>query len=180
MSRIGRLPIKLSPKVTVAYAGGEVTVKGPLGTIVKPIENPHIDVKVDKGIVHVERQGDEKEIKAAHGLYRALINNMVIGVEKGFEKGLVISGVGYKAVKQGDKVVLSVGFSHTVELPQEAGIKVDVVSPTELSVKGIDKVLVGQYAANIRSVRKPEPYHGYGIRYKDEVIVRKAGKAAGK
>lgn len=180
MSRIGRLPIKLPKGVTVDFKDRVVTVKGPLGSLTQPVENKYIDVKIDQEVVHVVRASEDKEVKAAHGLYRVLINNMVEGVEKGYSKGLIISGVGYKAVKQGDKVVLSVGYSHTVDVVPPKGITLDVVSPTELLVKGIDKVMVGQFAANIKNIRKPEPYHGYGIRYKDETILRKAGKTAGK
>ncbi len=180
MSRIGRLPIKIEAGITVAIAENVVTVKGPLGELSQAIENSKIKVAVEDGFVVVTRESEAKEVKAAHGLYRALINNMIIGVSKGFSRGLMIAGVGYKAVKQGDKVVLSVGYSHTVDVVAPAGIQLEIVSPTELLVKGIDKVAVGQFAANIKSIRKPEPYHGYGIRYKDETILRKEGKTAGK
>lgn len=180
MSRIGRAPIKLGAGVTVEFANRVVTVKGPMGALTRKIENDKINVSVDNGVVHVTRVSEEKSVKAAHGLYRALIHNMVVGVEKGYSKNLVINGVGYKAVQQGDKVVLTVGYSHTVDVVPPAGLKLEVVSPTEISVKGIDKELVGQFAADIKAIRKPEPYHGYGIRYKDETILRKEGKTAGK
>lgn len=180
MSRIGRTPIAIPAGVSVEYKDTTVSVKGPLGTLSREIQNDKISVNVEGKTLHVVRDGEEKETKAAHGLYRALIFNMVHGVEKGFSKGLIISGVGYKAVAQGDKVVLSVGYSHTVDLVPPKGIKLEVVNPTELVVKGLDKEAVGQFAASIRAVRKPEPYHGYGIHYKDETILRKEGKAAGK
>ena len=160
MSRIGRAPIKLNQGISVDYAAGVVTVKGPLGTLTQKIENDKISVEVVNGEVHVKRASEAKNVKAAHGLYRALIHNMVVGVEKGYSKNLIINGVGYKAVAQGNKVVLSVGYSHTVDVIAPEGLKVEVVSPTE--------------------IRKPEPYHGYGIQYKDETILRKEGKTAGK
>ncbi len=180
MSRIGRAPIKLAAGVGVEFKDRVVTVKGPMGTLSRKIENDKINVEVSGDTVHVTRMSEEKSVKAAHGLYRALIQNMVTGVEKGYTKNLIINGVGYKALQQGEKVVLSVGYSHTVDVVPPAGIKLEVVSATEISVKGIDKELVGQFAADIKSIRKPEPYHGYGIRYKDETILRKEGKTAGK
>ncbi|MBR2479900.1 MAG: 50S ribosomal protein L6 [Clostridia bacterium] len=180
MSRIGRNPIKVPAGVTVAYANNIVTVTGPLGTLTQAIENAKINVAIEKDVVTVSRVSEAKEVKAAHGLYRALIQNMVTGVEKGYSKNLIISGVGWKAVAQGNKVVLSLGFSHTIDVVAPEGIKIEVVNPTELCIKGIDKVKVGQVAADIKALRKPEPYHGYGIRYKDEVILRKEGKTAGK
>lgn len=179
MSRIGRLPIKLEG-VKVDFKDRVFTVTGPLGTLTQVIENPKINVSIDGAVLHVTRASEEKEVKAAHGLYRALIFNMVTGVTKGYSKNLVIAGVGYKAVAQPGKIVLSLGLSHTVDVVAPEGIKIDVISPTELSVKGIDKEAVGQVAANIKSLRKPEPYHGYGIHYKDETIIRKEGKTAGK
>jgi len=180
MSRIGRTPIAIPKSITVDINGSVVTVKGPLGTLSREIQNQNVSVNLDEATLHVVRQNEQKETKAAHGLYRALINNMVVGVEKGYSKTLLISGVGYKAVAQGEKVVLSVGYSHTVDLVPPKGIKLTVVSPTEVNVSGIDKEAVGQFAAAVKAIRKPEPYHGYGIRYKDETILRKEGKAAGK
>ncbi len=180
MSRIGRAPIKLGAGVSVEFKDRVVTVKGPLGTLSRKIENDKINLTIEGDVVHVTRSSEEKAVKAAHGLYRALIYNMVVGVEKGYAKNLIINGVGYKAVQQGNKVVLTVGYSHTVDVVPPEGVKLEVVSPTEVSVKGIDKELVGQFAADIKSIRKPEPYHGYGIRYKDETILRKEGKTAGK
>ena len=180
MSRIGRNPIKVPAGVEVKFDNRIVTVKGALGTLSQAIENSKINVTIEGDVVTVSRVSEAKEVKAAHGLYRALIQNMVNGVSKGYSKNLIISGVGWKAVAQGDKVVLSIGFSHTVDVVAPEGIKIEVVNPTELCIKGIDKVKVGQVAADIKALRKPEPYHGYGIRYKDEVILRKEGKTAGK
>ena len=142
--------------------------------------NSIITVNVDGGEVKVTRPNDDKAVKAMHGLYRTLIFNMVEGVSKGFEKSLILNGVGYKAAKQGKKLVLNVGYSHPVEIEEVTGITYECPSATEVVVKGIDKELVGQMAANIRKVRNPDPYHVYGIRYKDEVIVRKEGKTGKK
>lgn len=180
MSRIGRLPIKIADGVNVTIADGVVTVSGKLGTLTQEISNKNIEVAVKDGHVEVTRKNEEKTTKAAHGLYRALIANMVEGVSKGFEKSLVIAGVGYKAQLTGKDLVLNVGYSHPVNVAAPEGITFACPSITEISVKGIDKVLVGQTAANIKAIRKPEPYHGYGIRYKDETILRKEGKTAGK
>ncbi|MDR2267683.1 MAG: 50S ribosomal protein L6 [Christensenellaceae bacterium] len=180
MSRIGRLPIKLNAGIAADFKDRVVTVKGPQGVLSQEIANDKISISIEGDELKVVRSSESKEAKAAHGLYRALIYNMTVGVEKGYSKSLMIAGVGYKAVNQGGKVTLSVGYSHTVDLTPPDDIKVEVVTPTELVVKGIDKVKVGQYAADIKAIRKPEPYHGYGIRYKDETILRKAGKKAGK
>ena len=180
MSRIGRLPVVIPAGVEVSVSPENiVTVKGAKGTLNLKV-NSIITVKVEGGQVHVTRPNDEKSVKAMHGLYRKLIANMVEGVSKGFEKALVLNGVGYKAVKQGKKLVLSVGYSHPVEIEEIPGITYECPSITEVVVKGIDKELVGQMAANIRKVRNPDPYHVYGIRYKDEVIVRKEGKTGKK
>lgn len=180
MSRIGRLPIEVKDKVKVEFKDGVVTVTGPLGTLSQEIANDKIQVKIEDNKVVLERLSEAKPVKAAHGLYRSLINNMVIGVTQGYQKNLIISGVGFKATKQGEIVVLNIGFSHAIEVVPPTGVTIDIVSPTELAVKGIDKVVVGQVAANIKAYRKPDPYHGYGIRYKDETILRKEGKTAGK
>ena len=180
MSRIGRLPVAIPVGVEVSVSPENiVTVKGAKGTLTLKV-NSIITVKVEGAEVHVTRPNDEKSVKAMHGLYRKLIANMVEGVSKGFEKSLVLNGVGYKAVKQGKKLVLSVGYSHPVEIEEIPGITYECPSITEVVVKGIDKELVGQMAANIRKVRNPDPYHVYGIRYKDEVIVRKEGKTGKK
>ena len=179
MSRIGRMPVALPAGVTVEVKDGKMVVKGPKGTLEQDID-ARIALSVENGHAVLTRANDSKELKAKHGLYRALLHNMVTGVTAGYTKGLVINGVGYKVAKQGSKIVLNIGFSHPVEFPETDGIKLDCPTQTENTVSGIDKVKVGQIAANIRSLREPEPYHGYGIRYKDEVIERKEGKTAGK
>ena len=179
MSRIGRMPVALPAGVTVEVKDGKMVVKGPNGTLEQDID-ARIALSVENGHAVLTRANDSKELKAKHGLYRALLHNMVTGVTAGYTKGLVINGVGYKVAKQGNKIVLNIGFSHPVEFPETDGIKLDCPTQTEITVSGIDKVKVGQIAANIRSLREPEPYHGYGIRYKDEVIERKKGKTAGK
>ncbi len=180
MSRIGRLPIKIEDGASVSFENGIVTVTGKLGSLTQKIENPHIKVAVENGMVHVTRDNEIKSTKAAHGLYRALIHNMVYGVSHGYQKGLVIAGVGYKAQVTGKDLVLNVGYSHPVKVEAPEGIKFECPSITEITVKGIDKELVGQIAANIKAIRKPEPYHGYGIHYSNETILRKEGKANGK
>ena len=179
MSRIGREPVTIPAGVTVDVKEHEFTVKGPHGTLTQA-KDPRIDIKIDGGVAHVTRANDEAELRAKHGLYRVLLLNMVTGVTNGFEKGLVVNGVGWKVQMQGSKLVLNVGYSHPVEFVAPEGVTLSCPSQTEITVKGIDKVAVGQTAANIRSIRVPEPYHAYGIRYKDEVIVRKEGKTAGK
>ena len=179
MSRVGRAPVAIPAGVTVDVKEGVMTVKGPKGTLTQDID-PQIAVAVEGGNATLTRANDTKEHRAKHGLYRALLHNMVVGVTNGYTKSLVINGVGYKVAKQGNKIVLNVGYSHPIEFAEIEGIKLDCPTQTEISVSGIDKVKVGQVAANIRSIREPEPYHGYGIRYKDEVIERKEGKTAGK
>lgn len=179
MSRIGREPVKLPAGVTVEVKENVFTVKGPKGTLTQDYD-PKIIIKVESGIVHLTRENDEKEIRSKHGLYRALLANMVHGVTEGYEKVLVVNGVGWKVQKQGNGILMNVGFSHPIEVKPLEGVTLDCPSPTEISIKGINKVDVGQLAASIRDIRLPEPYHGYGIRYKDEVIVRKEGKTAGK
>lgn len=179
MSRIGRKHIDLPAGVELTQNGDVVTVKGPKGTLSQQIDK-NISVKVDGNKVELTRANEENETKAKHGLYRALINNMVTGVTHGYEKRLVINGVGYKAAKQGNKLVLNLGYSHTVETSEEDGITFECPSQTEIVVRGIDKQKVGQVASKIRDFRKVEPYHAYGVRYSDEVVIRKVGKAAGK
>ena len=179
MSRVGRAPVAIPAGVTVDVKEGVMTVKGPKGTLTQDID-PQVAVAVEGGNATLTRANDTKELRAKHGLYRALLHNMVVGVTNGYTKSLVINGVGYKVAKQGNKIVLNVGYSHPIEFAEIEGIKLDCPTQTEISVSGIDKVKVGQVAANIRSIREPEPYHGYGIRYKDEVIERKEGKTAGK
>ena len=176
MSRIGRLPVAIPAGVTVTVDEGNVVkVKGPKGELYENI-NPDIKISIEDGVLTVSRPTDEKEHRALHGLTRALIANMVHGVTNGFEKALDIVGVGYKAQKQGSKIVLSMGYSHPVEIEEPKGITFDVPTPTSIVVKGISKQVVGQTAAEIRGVRPPEPYKGKGIRYKNEVVRRKVGK----
>lgn len=179
MSRIGRLPIAIPAGVTVTIANHVVTVKGPLGVLSLEVL-PSIAVDVVGNEVHVTRSCEDKNVKALHGLYRATIANNIIGVTKGFIKELKINGVGYKVEKKGNAVVLKIGFSHEIVFPEPAGIKLECPNITEITVKGINKVEVGQCAANIKFLKKVEPYHGYGIQYKNEVIERKEGKTAGK
>ena len=175
MSRIGREPVTLPQGVTLTVNGTNVVVKGPKGELAMDYD-PAITINVDGNVAHLTRANDTDEIRAKHGLYRALLFNMVEGVTKGYEKSLVVNGVGWKVQMQGKKLVLNVGYSHPVEVETPDGITLACPSQTEITVKGTDKVAVGQVAANIRAIRLPEPYHGYGIRYKDEVIVRKVGK----
>lgn len=179
MSRIGKMSIAVPAGVTVEFNNSVVTVKGAKGTLTREIKGA-IDVKNEDGHVHVLALDEEKETNALHGLYRALIADMVKGVSEGYAKGLEIRGVGWKAAKQGNKLVLNVGFSHPVEFAEPAGIKLECPSQTEITVSGIDKVLVGQVAADLRAIRVPEPYHGYGIRYKGENVEHKEGKTSGK
>ncbi|HOK20418.1 MAG TPA: 50S ribosomal protein L6 [Thermosynergistes sp.] len=179
MSRIGRKPITIPAGVTVTVSGNEVTVKGPLGQLSQKISS-RIKVKQEDGNLILERASDDREDRAMHGLYRMLVSNMVEGVTKGFTKNLIVNGVGYKVQKQGNKLVLNIGYSHPIEYTPPEGITIDCPTQTEISVKGISKELVGQVAANIRAFKKPDPYHIYGIRYKDEVIQKKEGKNAGK
>ena len=180
MSRIGKMPVNLPAGVTVSVSNDNtVTVKGPKGELSKQI-NKIITVKVDGAVVNVTRPNDEKESKALHGLYRTLINNMVVGVSTGFSKTLEINGTGYRAQKQGNKLVLSLGYSHPVEVVESDGITIDVPAPNKIIVNGIDKQKVGMVAANIRDYRRPEPYLGKGIKYDYEVIRRKVGKTGKK
>ena len=176
MSRIGRQPIVLPAGVTVTVGEDNlVTVKGKLGELSEKIR-PNITVKVEGNTVLVERANDEKECRALHGLSRTLINNMVVGVTEGYSKKLEIIGVGYRAQKQGNKLVLNLGYSHTVEFTEENGITFEVPDQTNVIVKGISKQVVGQIAAQIREKRPPEPYLGKGVKYAGEFIRRKAGK----
>ena len=176
MSRIGRAPIPVPAGVTVEIQPGLVRVKGPKGQLERKV-NPDLEIHLKDGTLTVARPDDEKEHRAQHGLTRTLIANMVTGVTSGFSKYLEMSGVGYRAQLQGQKLVLQVGYSHPVEVEPPQGITFVVETPTRFAVQGIDKELVGQTAANIRDVRPPEPYKGKGIRYQGEVIRRKAGKA---
>jgi large subunit ribosomal protein L6 len=179
MSRIGRKPISLPKGVDVKIESGEVTVKGTKGALSFGIL-PNISVSMDEGQISVSRANDEKSVRAAHGMTRAILNNMIVGVSQGFERVLEIIGVGYRAQMQGANLVLALGFSHPVEVVPPVGIELAVDGPTKVIVRGIDKQLVGQTAANIRGYRPPEPYKGKGIRYAGEYVIRKAGKAGGK
>ena len=180
MSRIGKMPITVPAGVTVTVEEGNVvTVKGPKGTLTRTI-HPNITVNVDGGVVTVTRPNDEKENRSLHGLSRTLVNNMVVGVTNGFAKELEINGVGYRATKEGNKLVLNIGYSHQVIMEEIDGITIDVPAPNKVVVSGIDKQKVGQFAAEVRGKRPPEPYKGKGIKYTTEVIRRKEGKAGGK
>ena len=179
MSRIGRAPITVPAGVTIDNTNNLITVKGPLGTLTQQVDSS-ITVKVDGNVLTVERHSDDKDHRALHGLYRALINNMVTGVTKGFEKHLIVAGVGYKVQATDTKLTMNIGFSHPVEFTAPAGITFAMAAPLEIVVKGIDRHLVGQMAATIKAAKPVEPYHGYGIHYKDEVVIRKEGKTAGK
>ena len=176
MSRVGKAPISLPSGVDVKVDAGAVEVKGPKGTLTQALD-PMISVSVDDGTLTIDREGDERNVRALHGLTRALINNMVIGVSEGFSKELTLVGVGYRAALKGKEIELQVGFSHPVSIAAQEGITFEVPEPTKIVVSGIDKQKVGQVAADIRSVRPPEPYKGKGIRYTDEYVRRKAGKA---
>ena len=179
MSRIGKMPIAVPAGVTVDFKDGVVTVKGPKGTLTREVVG-NIGMEMEGTNLIVKALDDKADTNAKHGLYRALINGRVIGVTAGFVKTLEVKGVGWKANVQGDKLVLNVGFSHPVEFVAPAGIKFECPSLTEVNVSGINKELVGQVAATIRKVRLPEPYHGYGIRYKGEHVEHKEGKTSGK
>ena len=179
MSRIGKMPIALPAGVTVEFANGVVTVKGPKGTLQREIVG-NIGIETEGTNLVVKALDDTADTNAKHGLYRALLNGMVTGVNEGFVRGLEVKGVGWKAAVQGNKLVLNVGFSHPVEVVAPEGIKFECPTLTEVNVCGISKELVGQIAANIRAIRVPEPYHGYGIRYKGEVVEHKEGKTSGK
>ena len=179
MSRIGRMPIAIPAGVTVEIAeNNKVTVKGPKGTLERVLPS-EMNISKDGETVVVTRPNDLKKMKSLHGLTRTLINNMVVGVSTGYEKKLEVNGVGYKAAKAGNKLTLSLGYSHPVEMIDPEGLE-SVVEGNIITVKGIDKEKVGQYAAEIRSKREPEPYKGKGIKYVDEVIRRKVGKTGKK
>ena len=176
MSRIGRMPVAIPAGVEVNIANGNlVTVKGPKGTLTQQL-SPLMTLKQEGAELHVTRPNDEKENRALHGLTRALLHNMVVGVTEGYKKELDINGVGYRAAKEGKKLVLTIGYSHPVEVEEIDGITIDVPNPNHLVVSGCDKQKVGQFAAELREKRPPEPYKGKGIKYTDEVIRRKVGK----
>ena len=176
MSRIGRLPIAVPSGVDVTIDGRTLTVKGPKGTLTREL-HPDIAVAREDDRLVVTRPTEQKTHKQLHGLTRTLVNNMVVGVTDGYRKSLEITGVGYRAAKVGEKLQLNLGYSHPIEIAPPQGISFEVENPTRLAVVGIDKELVGQVAAQVRSTRKPEPYKGKGVRYSGEYIRRKAGKA---
>ena len=177
MSRIGKLPIQVPSGVDVSLGDGEVVVKGPKGELRQHILTKVVDVKLEDGKVVVARKGEAKPHRSAHGLTRTLISNMVEGVSKGFRKSLEIQGVGYRAAKSGEKLNLSLGYSHPVVFEPPKGITLSVEGTNKIHVDGIDKQQVGQVASEIRSLRPPEPYKGKGVRYEGEVIRKKLGKA---
>ena len=178
MSRIGRLPVTIPSGVEITIEGQDVRVKGPKGQLSHTLAEPITATKNDDGTVAIERPNDERRSKALHGLSRTLVNNMVVGVTDGYEKKLEIVGVGYRVQAKGpSELEFALGFSHPVVVKAPEGITFEVEKPTAFSVKGIDKQAVGEVAANIRKIRKPEPYKGKGVRYAGERVLRKAGKA---
>ena len=177
MSRIGKVPVPVPAGVEVALDGAVVTVKGPKGTLSHTIPSPITVSRDDDGALVVTRPNDERDSRSLHGLTRTLLANLVVGVTEGYEKKLEIVGTGYRVVAKGSDLEFALGFSHPVVVSAPAGITFAVESPTKFSVAGIDKQQVGGTAANIRKIRKPEPYKGKGVRYADEVVKRKAGKA---
>ena len=180
MSRIGNKIITVPAGVEVTVADDNtVTVKGPKGTLVRKF-SPVITIEQDGAVITCKRSSEEKTVKQLHGTTRAVLANMITGVSEGFKKQLEIVGIGYRGQMQGNKLVLNIGYSHQVEIVPEDGVKIECTNPTTIIVSGIDKERVGQVAALIREVRKPEPYKGKGIKYSDEVIIRKEGKTAGK
>jgi large subunit ribosomal protein L6 len=176
MSRIGKLPISVPSGVDVSIDGRTVTVKGPKGTLSHTVIEPITVERGDDGVIELKRPDDERRSKAMHGLSRTLVNNLVVGVTAGYEKKLEIHGVGYRVALKGSTLEFALGFSHPVAIPAPEGITFAVETPTRFSVSGIDKQLVGETAANIRKLRKPDPYKGKGVRYSGEVIRRKVGK----
>ena len=179
MSRIGRKPIAIPAGVEVKNDNGLITVKGPKGTLTQKI-NPIISVEINGSEINVTRPNDEKEARSLHGLSRTLINNMVIGVTEGYKKELEVNGVGYRVQKQGDTLVMNLGYSHQVFVKEIPGITIEAPGPNQIIISGADKQLVGQFAAEVREKRPPEPYKGKGIKYTTERIRRKEGKAGGK
>jgi large subunit ribosomal protein L6 len=179
MSRIGKLPVAIPAGVDVKLNGQEVTVKGPKGTLTQSF-HPDMVLEQEGNEILVKRPSDQKRHKALHGLTRSLINNMVVGVTEGYSKKLEINGVGYRAQKQGKKLLLTLGLSHPVEMEEPAGITIEVPAQNQIIISGIDKQAVGEVAAKIREKRPPEPYKGKGIKYSDEIILRKEGKSGAK
>ena len=180
MSRIGRAPITVPAGVEISIADNNVvTVKGPKGTLTQQF-NANMALAMDNGVLTVTRPNDAKENRALHGLTRTLINNMVVGVTTGYKKELDVNGVGYRVAKEGNKLVMNLGYSHQVIMEEKDGITIEVPGPNKIIINGCDKQLVGQFAAEVREKRPPEPYKGKGIKYVDEVIRRKAGKTGAK
>ncbi len=179
MSRIGKKILEIPQGVTLTNNSNVITVKGPKGELTRSF-NPQMTIKVEDNVLSVERPSDSKEHRSLHGTTRAILGNMVEGVTNGYQKSLDLIGVGYRATKSGNKLVLNVGYSHPVEIQPEEGIEIEVPSNTKVIVKGIDKERVGAIASNIRAVRPPEPYKGKGIRYEGEFVRRKEGKTAKK
>ena len=180
MSRIGRAPITVPAGVEVSIADNNVvTVKGAKGTLTQQF-NANMAIAIENGVLTVSRPNDAKENRALHGLTRTLINNMIVGVTEGFKKELDVNGVGYRVAKEGNKLVMNLGFSHQVIMEEKDGITIEVPGPNKIIISGADKQKVGQFAAEVREKRPPEPYKGKGIKYVDEVIRRKAGKTGGK
>ena len=180
MSRIGRMPITVPAGVEVNVAAGNVvTVKGAKGTLVKSL-HPEMIIEQEGNIISVKRPSDSKEHTALHGMTRALLNNMVVGVSEGFKKELEVNGVGYRVAKEGKNLVMNIGYSHQVIMPEIDGITIECPSQNKIVISGPDKQVVGQFAAEVREKRPPEPYKGKGIKYVDEVIRRKVGKTGGK
>ena len=180
MSRIGRMPITVPAGVTVEIAEGNVvTVKGPKGTLTQSLR-PEMIIKQDGNVLTVSRPSEDKLHRSLHGLTRTLLNNMVVGVSEGYKKELEVNGVGYRVAKEGKNLVMNLGYSHQVTVPEIEGITIDVPAPNKIIINGCDKQMVGQFAAEIREKRPPEPYKGKGIKYVDEVIRRKVGKTGAK
>ena len=180
MSRIGRAPITVPAGVEVKIADGNIiTVKGPKGTLERQLD-PNMSLELEGNVLHVKRPNDEKQNRAMHGLTRTLVNDMVVGVTEGFSKTLEIQGVGYRAAKEGKNLVMNLGYSHQVIVPETEDIQIDVPDANHIVIKGIDKQKVGQFAAEVRGKRPPEPYKGKGIKYDYEVIRRKEGKTGAK
>ncbi len=180
MSRIGKLPVSIPSGVEVKFDNSQITVKGPKGELTQWVDTNLVDLKIEDGVLTITRSDDAKEKRSAHGLYRAIIHNMVTGVTEGFEKKLEIVGVGYRCEKKGDTLVLNLGYSHPIEMKDPEGITTEAPSQNNIIVKGINKELVGNYAAVIRSKRPPEPYKGKGVKYEGEYIIRKEGKSGAK
>ena len=180
MSRIGRMPITVPAGVEVNVADGNVvTVKGPKGTLTQNL-HPNMTITQEGNVITVTRPNDLKENRSLHGLTRTLLNNMIVGVTEGYTKKLDVNGVGYRVAKEGNKLVMNLGYSHQVIMEEKAGITIEVPDPNHIHIIGCDKQLVGQFAAEVREKRPPEPYKGKGIKYADEVIRRKVGKTGGK